>query len=119
MAFATQDDVFAVLEDVLPPIFAKYGKYDRASGAPFMRIPYTEAMEKYGSDKPDLRIDLTVEDITEEVTGCGFGPFEGAVVKAVGQNGDGFASKSACCANHSGVQRSALTVTPRAGCGVA
>ena len=40
-------------------------------------------MEKYGSDKPDLRIDLTVEDITEEVTGCGFGPFEGAVVKAV------------------------------------
>ena len=42
-----------------------------------------------------------------------------AVVKAVGQNGDGFASKSACCANHSGVQRSALTVTPRAGCGVA
>ena len=83
MAFASQDDVFAVLEDVLPPIFAKYGKYDRASSAPFMRIPYTEAMEKYGSDKPDLRIDLTVEDITEEVTGCGFGPFEGAVVKAV------------------------------------
>ena len=47
MAFASQDDVFAVLEDVLPPIFAKYGKYDRASSAPFMRIPYTEAMEKY------------------------------------------------------------------------
>ena len=65
MAFASQDDVFAVLEDVLPPIFAKYGKYDRASsGAPFMRIPYTEAMEKYGSDKPDLRIDLTVQDVT-------------------------------------------------------
>ena len=64
MAFASQDDVFAVLEDVLPPIFAKYGKYDRASSAPFMRIPYTEAMEKYGSDKPDLRIDLTVQDVT-------------------------------------------------------
>ncbi len=59
MAFASQEDVFAVLEDVLPPIFAKYGTYDRASAAPFMRIPYTEAMEKYGSDKPDLRIDLT------------------------------------------------------------
>ena len=65
MAFASQEDVFAVLEDVLPPIFAKYGNYDRASSAPFMRIPYTEAMEKYGSDKPDLRIDLTVQDVTD------------------------------------------------------
>ena len=83
MAFATQEDVFAVLEDVLPPIFAKYGKYDRASSAPFMRIPYNEAMEKYGSDKPDLRIDLTVTDVTEVLGGCGFGPFEGSVVKAV------------------------------------
>ena len=83
MAFASQDDVFAVLEDVLPPIFAKYGKYDRASAAPFMRIPYTEAMEKYGSDKPDLRIDLTVQDVTSVLGACGFGPFEGNVVKAV------------------------------------
>ena len=83
MAFASQDDVFAVLEDVLPPIFAKYGKYDRASSAPFMRIPYTEAMEKYGSDKPDLRIDLTVQDVTGLLGSCGFGPFEGNVVKAV------------------------------------
>ena len=83
MAFASQEDVFAVLEDVLPPIFAKYGKYDRASGAPFMRIPYTEAMEKYGSDKPDLRIDLTVQDVTEVLSSCGFGPFEGNRVKAV------------------------------------
>ena len=83
MAFATQEDVFAVLEDVLPPIFAKYGKYDRASSAPFMRIPYTEAMEKYGSDKPDLRIDLTVQDVTGLLGACGFGPFEGNVVKAV------------------------------------
>ncbi len=65
MAFATQEDVFAVLEDVLPPIFAKYGTYDRASAAPFRRIPYTEAMETYGSDKPDLRIDLTVQDVTD------------------------------------------------------
>ena len=83
MAFASQDDVFAVLEDVLPPIFAKYGKYDRASSAPFMRIPYTEAMEKYGSDKPDLRIDLTVQDVTGLLGACGFGPFEGNTVKAV------------------------------------
>ena len=75
MAFASQEDVFAVLEDVLPPIFAKYGTYNCASGAPFMRIPYLEAMEKYGSDKPDLRIDLTVDDVTESLADCGFGPF--------------------------------------------
>ncbi len=83
MAFASQEDVFAVMEDVLPPVFAKYGKYDRASSAPFVRIPYLEAMEKYGTDKPDLRIDLTVQDVTELLSGCGFGPFEGNTVKAV------------------------------------
>lgn len=59
MAFATQEDVFAVLEDVLPPIFAKFGTYNVASSAPFRRIAYRDAMETYGSDKPDLRIDLT------------------------------------------------------------
>ena len=83
MAFASQEDVFAVCEKVLPPIFAKYGTYDRASEAPFVRIPYLEAMEKYGSDKPDLRIDLTVQDVTDVLSGCGFGPFEGNKVKAV------------------------------------
>ena len=83
MAFATQEDVFAVMEDVLPPVFAKYGKYHTASSAPFRRIPYLEAMETYGSDKPDLRIDLTVKDVTELLSGCGFGPFEGNVVKAI------------------------------------
>ncbi len=83
MAFASQEDVFAVLEDVLPPIFAQYGRYHVASGAPFRRISYQEAMERYGSDKPDLRIDLTVQDVTALVEGCGFGPFEGNVVKAV------------------------------------
>ena len=83
MAFAAQEDVFAVCEDVLPPIFAKYGTYDTASSAPFMRIPYLEAMEKYGSDKPDLRIDLTVTDATELLSDCGFEPFAGNVVKAV------------------------------------
>ena len=83
MAFATQEDVFAVLEDVLPPIFAKYGKYDIASSAPFRRIPYLEAMEKYGSDKPDLRIDLVVQDASELMQGVEFAPFVGNVVKAV------------------------------------
>ena len=84
MAFANQEDVFAVLEDVLPPIFARYGTYSIASKAPFKRIPYLEAMEKYGSDKPDLRIDLIVQDITALVQGTGFGPFaDGNAVKAV------------------------------------
>ena len=84
MAFADQDDVFAVLEDVLPPIFAKYGKYDIASEAPFRRIPFNEAMERYGSDKPDLRIDLEVQDMTALVEGSEFAPFQnGAVVKAI------------------------------------
>ena len=84
MAFADQDDVFAVLEDVLPPIFAKYGKYDIASEAPFRRIPFNEAMERYGSDKPDLRIDLEVQDMTALVEGSEFAPFQNdAVVKAI------------------------------------
>ena len=83
MAFATQDDVFAVLERVLPPIFAKYGTYDVASEAPFKRIPYLEAMDKYGSDKPDLRIDLTLTDATGLLSGCGFPPFECQTVKAI------------------------------------
>ncbi|MBQ7137741.1 MAG: aspartate--tRNA ligase, partial [Clostridia bacterium] len=83
MAFASQEDVFAVLEDVLPPIFAKYGTYNTASAAPFQRIPYLEAMDRYGSDKPDLRIDLELTDVTELIGGCGFGSFEGNVVKAV------------------------------------
>ena len=84
MAFAGQDDVFAVIEDVLPPIFAKYGTYSIASEAPFRRIPFAEAMETYGSDKPDLRIDLTVQDMTALVQGIDFAPFaEGNTVKAV------------------------------------
>ena len=83
MAFASQDDVFSVLEDVLPPIFAKYGVYKTASSAPFRRISYHDAMEIYGSDKPDLRIDLTLQDATACMADCGFGPFEGQTVKAV------------------------------------
>ena len=83
MAFASQEDVFSILEDVLPPIFAKYGTYHIASTAPFTRIPYRQAMEEYGSDKPDLRIDLKVKDVTDLLQNCGFGPFEGNTVKAV------------------------------------
>ena len=83
MAFASQEDVFAIIEDVLPPVFAKYGKYNRASGSPFVRIPYLEAMEKYGTDKPDLRIDLTVTDATELLRTEEFAPFAEGEIKAV------------------------------------
>ena len=89
MAFASQEDVFAICEDVLPPIFAKYGTYDRASEAPFARIPYLEAMEKYGTDKPDLRIDLTVQDATEVLKDCGFGPFASTVSAEAAEASEG------------------------------
>ena len=84
MSFATQDDVLGVLEEVLVPVFEKFGLYgDRVTPAPFRRIPFREAMEKYGTDKPDLRIDLVIQDATELMGSIGFGPFEGNVVKAV------------------------------------
>lgn len=83
MAFADQDDVFSVLEDVLPPVFAEYGTYNVASSAPFVRIPYAESMEKYGTDKPDLRIDLVAQDVTGLLGDCGFEPLSGSTVKAV------------------------------------
>ena len=72
-------------QDVLPPIFAQYGKYGTAS----LRPPSAEflTLEAIGDPtartKPDLRIDLTISDATELLSGCGFGPFEGQSVKAV------------------------------------
>ena len=84
MAFASQDDVFAILEDVFPPIFSKYGKYNVASSAPFRRISFNDALEIYGSDKPDLRIDLVCQDMTALVAGSEFAPFaDGNTVKAI------------------------------------
>ena len=83
MAFASQEDVLETLETVLQPVYEKFGKFHRVAQAPWRHIPYNEAMERYGSDKPDLRIDLEIRDISDVVQGCGFGPFEGAVVKAV------------------------------------
>ena len=83
MAFATQEDVFAVLEDVLPPIFAKFGTYNVASSAPFRRIAYRDAMETYGSDKPDLRIDLTCKNVTSLFTESEFDALRGQTVKMV------------------------------------
>ena len=83
MAFATQDDVLGVLEAVIEPVFKKFGRYDRVTPAPFRRIRYNDAMETYGTDKPDLRIDLEITDATDLLGGIGFGPFEGSTVKAI------------------------------------
>ena len=83
MAFASQEDVFAVCEDVLPPIFAKFGTYDIASQPPFRRIRYLDALERYGSDKPDLRIDLTATNISSLFAGSSFEPLAGKTVKAI------------------------------------
>ena len=83
MAFAKQNDVLTTLEEVLIPVFEKFGKYKRISSAPFRHIPFNEAMERYGSDKPDLRIDLEITDISDVVANTEFGPFQNATVKAV------------------------------------
>ena len=86
MAFATQADVLGVLEKVVVPVFEEYGIYNRVSPAPFKRIPFREAMEKYGTDKPDLRIDLELQDasVLEDI---GFDPFKGKKIKAVAVSG--------------------------------
>ena len=83
MAFADQEDVFDVIEDVLPPVFARYGIYNTASSAPFKRISYRDSMEIYGTDKPDLRIDLVLTDVTGLMQDIGFAPFDGQTVEAV------------------------------------
>ncbi|MBR4309213.1 MAG: aspartate--tRNA ligase [Oscillospiraceae bacterium] len=83
MAFAGQDDVFGVIETVFPPIFAARGKYNVASEAPFVRIPFKEALERFGSDKPDLRIKLELREASELLGDCGFEPFAGQTIKAI------------------------------------
>ena len=65
MSYATQDDVFAVMEDVIPATFREFAPAGtKVDGAPFVRIPYREAMMKYGTDKPDLRNPLVWIDMS-------------------------------------------------------
>jgi len=80
MAFATQDDVFEVNEKLFASIFAEFSD-KKVDQAPFVRIPYLEAMDKYGSDKPDLRNPLVMQDATEIFRDCGFSAFAGVVKK--------------------------------------
>ena len=82
MAFATQDDVLKVMEDVVPYIFKKFTDWKVDEG-PFIRIPYKEAMEKYGIDKPDLRNPLIIQDVTKCFENSEFKAFEGKTIKAI------------------------------------
>lgn len=82
MSFATQEDVFAVMEYVLPKVFEEFGK-SKIDKVPFTRIPFKEAMEKYGTDKPDLRNPLTVINLTETFKNSQFNAFANKVVKAI------------------------------------
>ena len=88
MSFVTQDDVFAALEPVLGGIFEEFARGKAVTPAPFPRIPYREAMLKYGSDKPDLRNPIQISDVSEHFRGSGFGLFArivegGGVVRAI------------------------------------
>ncbi|AQS86858.1 aspartyl-tRNA synthetase [Neoasaia chiangmaiensis NBRC 101099] len=94
MAFATQEDVFAVLEDVLSGLFSEFGNGRAVTAAPFPRVPYDEAMRIYGSDKPDLRNPLKITDVTTAFADSGFGLFakiaaSGGEVRAIPAPGAG------------------------------
>jgi len=82
MSFATQEDVFAVLEEVIPNVFKKNSEW-KITEAPFLRIPFKEAMEKYGTDKPDLRNPLTISDVSKIFENTEFNAFKGKTVKAI------------------------------------
>ncbi len=83
MAFATQEDVFAVAEDVLYDTFEKFGGGKPVSPAPFLRIPYKEAMLRFGTDKPDLRNPLRIVDLTDFFADVDFKPFRGRPVRGI------------------------------------
>ena len=82
MAFATQEDVLAVMEELVPTVFKKFTDWKVDEG-PFIRIPYREAMEKYGIDKPDLRNPLIIQDATKIFAGTEFKAFQGKIIKAI------------------------------------
>ncbi|MCE2516504.1 MAG: aspartate--tRNA ligase [Alphaproteobacteria bacterium] len=95
MSFVEQDDVFAAVEPVIAGVFEEFT--DQKVIAPFRRVTFADAMMKYGSDKPDLRIPIEIQDVTETFRGSGFGIFanaieKGSVVRAV--PGPGCGSRS-------------------------
>ena len=98
MSFVTQEDVFAAVEKLLTSVFGAFSDWS-VSAAPFPRIPYREAMLRYGTDKPDLRIPYQIRDLTEVFRGAGFKAFQstiddGGVVRALPVPGIAGQSKS-------------------------
>ncbi|MDB5453243.1 MAG: aspartate--tRNA ligase [Caulobacteraceae bacterium] len=75
MSFVTQDDVFAAIEPVLHGVFEQFAEGKTVSSYPFVRIPYRESIAKYGSDKPDLRNPIEMQDVSGNFRGGGFGVF--------------------------------------------
>ena len=82
IAFATQEDVFKVLEEIFTSTFKKFTNW-KVDDGPFIRIPYREAMEKYGIDKPDLRNPLIIQDFTKCFENCEFGAFKDKTIKGI------------------------------------
>ena len=98
MSFVTQEDVFAAIEPVLHGVFEEFANGRTVTPAPFPRIPYREAMLKYGSDKPDLRNPIEIMDVTDHFAGSGFGLFArmvegGSVIRAIPAPGAGAGSR--------------------------
>ncbi len=79
MSFVTQEDVFDVVGSMLHGVFSEFANGKTVSPHPFVQIPYKEAMSKYGSDKPDLRNPLVIEDVTKIFAGCDFALFADVV----------------------------------------
>ena len=92
LAFATQEEVFAVAEEVLGELFAKFSD-KKVTSAPFPRITYAEAMLKYGTDKPDLRNPLEIIDISDLFVNSSFKPFCNKTVRAINVKGQANQSK--------------------------
>ena len=82
MAFSTQEDVFKVIEDVVPYVFKKFTDWKVDEGE-FIKIPYKEAMEKYGIDKPDLRNPLIIQDVTSLFENTEFNAFKDKTIKVI------------------------------------
>ena len=82
MSFATQEDVFKVIEDIIPHTYKKFTDWKVDEG-PFIRIPYREAMGKYGIDKPDLRNPLIIQDVTKVFENIDFNAFKDKTIKVI------------------------------------
>ncbi|MGB6085057.1 aspartate--tRNA ligase [Parvibaculum sp.] len=81
MSFVDQDDVFSAIEPVLHGLFEEFANGRKVSPYPFIRIPYAEAIRKYGSDKPDLRNPIEMQNVTDHFRGSGFKVFAGMIEK--------------------------------------